>query len=171
MRLALITLLAACGSPSADRVETAPDPSTCAPATPDDILDREGDYYRCLDATLLEGRGCGAGGYPLGFGAKYADRSFEEIWYDLTPAGQDFFLVVSPCLQERLAAQVTDVSTCDEVWDDGFATHADCYVDSGFCDLPAEDVYVIAAMFDADVYLLDEFTSQLTDVELGCAQL
>ncbi len=152
-----------------DTIEAPPDPSSCAPATPADIRDREGDYYRCLDSTLVGGDGCGTAGYPLGFGAKYADRSFQETWYELTSAGQDFFLAVSPCLQERLAAQVTAASTCDHVWDDGFATHADCYVDSGFCDLPAEDLYVIGTMFDADVYAMDEFTQQLTDVARGCA--
>lgn len=152
-----------------DTTEEAPDPSSCAPATPADIRDRRGDYYRCLDTTLVEGAGCGAEGYPLGFGAKYADRSFDDTWYDLTSAGQDFFLAVSPCLQERLAAEVTAATSCDEVWDDGFATHAGCYVDSGFCDLPMEDLYVIGTMFDADVYTMDEFSGQLTDVALGCA--
>jgi hypothetical protein len=151
--------------------DVTPDPSTCVPATPADIRDRKGDYYRCLDTTLVDGAGCGAEGYPLGFGARYADRSFEETWYDLTSAGQDFFLAVSPCLQERLAARVIAATTCDEVWDDGFATHAGCYVDSGFCDLPTEDLYVIGTMFDADVYTMDEFTGQLTDVALGCAGL
>ena len=152
-----------------DTADTRPDPSTCAPATPEDIRDRQGDYYRCLDTTLIGGVGCGAEGYPLGFGAKYADRSFEETWYELTPAGQAFFLAVSPCLQERLAAQMAADTSCDEVWDDGFATHAGCYVDSGFCELPAEDLLVIGWMFDADVYLLDEFASQLADVAAGCA--
>ncbi|MSQ03860.1 MAG: hypothetical protein EXR71_18560 [Myxococcales bacterium] len=55
------------------------------------------------------------------------------------------------------------------MWDAGFATHAGCYVDSGFCDLPVEDLLVIGWMFDADVYLLDEFASQLIDVAAGCA--
>lgn len=145
--------------------------ATCVPATPEDIRDREGDYYRCLDTTLGGGAGCGPEGYPLGFGARYADRSFEEVWYELSPAGQAFFLAVSPCLQERLAAVVTPETTCDDVWLEGFATHAGCYVDSGFCDLPTEDVIVIGAMFDADVLQLPEFAEQLSDVYEGCAAL
>ncbi len=149
----------------------SPDPAECAPATPDDIRDREGDYYRCLDSTLRGGAGCGAEGYPIGFGAKYADRSFEEVWYELSPAGQAFFLAVSPCLQQRLADVVTADATCDEVWQEGFATHAGCYVDSGFCDLPPEDVLVIGTMFDADVLQLPEFASQLSEVSAGCEAL
>lgn len=154
-------------SPSASTL----DPAECPTATPEDIRDREGAYYRCLDTTLVGGAGCGEEGYPLGFGARYADRSFEETWYDLGPAGQAFFLAVSPCLQERLAAQVGAETTCDEVWDMGFATHAGCYVDSGFCELPAEDVMVIAAMFDPEVEALPEFAAQLSEVFDTCAEL
>lgn len=159
----MLLLLLACAP------DPTPAPSTCAPATPDDIREREGDYYRCLDTTLQGGAGCGDAGYPLGFGAKYADRSFDVTWYELSPAGQAFFLAVSPCLQERLAALVTADATCDEVWDDGFSTHAGCYVDSGFCDLPPEDLLVIASMFDDDVQQLPEFATQLADVMSGCA--
>ena len=157
----MLLLLLACATP--------PDPADCAPATPHDIRARHGDYYRCLDTTLVGGEGCGPEGYPLGFGAKYADRSFEETWYTLGPEGQAFFLAVSPCLQARLHDDLRADATCDEVWSAGFATHASCYVDSGFCTLPAADLVVIASMFDADVVDLPEFKTQIADVLAACA--
>lgn len=166
----LLLVLVGCVAAPDDTSEVL-DPSSCPTATPADVQTRRGDYYRCLDTTLLGGAGCGAEGYPLGFGGKYADRSFDETWFDLTAAGQDFFLAVAPCLQERLAAEVSAGSSCAQVWDAGFGAHAACYVDSGFCALPAEDVLVIGAMFDPDVYALDEFTAQFEDVTAQCAEL
>lgn len=164
----MLILLLAC-DPSSDS-GGAPDPSTCAPATPDDIRERKGDYYRCLDTTLVGGAGCGAEGYPLGFGARYADQSFDVTWYELGKEGQAFFLAVSPCLQERLAERVSAEATCDEVWDAGFGTHADCYVESGFCDLPVEDLAVIAVMFDAETMLMPEFQEAIGEVTTRCAK-
>ena len=167
----LLLLLMGCATaPDDSGAGLLPDPASCPPATPADVQTRRGDYYRCLDATLMGGAGCGAAGYPLGFGGKYADRSFDETWFDLTDAGQAFFLAVAPCLQEQLAAQVEPETSCALVWDSGFGTHAGCYVDSGFCALPAEDVLVIGAMFDADVYALDAFTAQFAAVSAACAE-
>lgn len=161
------------GEKTASETDSAPlpGPESCAPATPENILERKGDYYRCVDTTLVAGAGCGTEGYPLGFGAKYADRSFDVTYDKLSPAGQDFFRAVSPCLQKELAVQLSASTACKEVWDDGFATHAGCYVASGFCDLPIGDWFIIGAMFDGAVYKLDEFASQLNDVAAGCAAL
>jgi hypothetical protein len=161
----LLLLAGGCADPE----PTPLDPADCVVATPDDVQERRGDWYRCLDTTLRGGRGCGPDGYPLGFGAKYADRSFDEAFDDLGPEGRDFFLAVAPCLQERLAERVTADATCDEVWDAGFSTHAGCYLDSGFCALPPADLLVLAGMFDPDVGELPEFQQQMTEVAELCA--
>ena len=147
----------------------APVPADCTPATAADVRTRAGDYYRCVDRTLQDGAGCGRGGYPLCFGAKYADRSFFETWDGLSPAGQDFFVAVSPCLQARMAESIEPGSTCDAVWELGFSTHADCYVESGFCDLPTDDLLAINAMFDDADRELPEFGDQTSDVLAACA--
>lgn len=162
----LLTLLACDPAP---RDSAAPE-AACTPATPEDIRTRRGDYYRCLDSTLVGGEGCGAEGYPLGFGARYADRSFDETWDTLGPEGQAFFLAVSPCLQSRLAGSVTAASTCDEVWSAGFATHAGCYVESGFCDLPTDDLAAIVDSFDAETMELPEFADTLLEVAEACLE-
>ena len=164
----MLIFLLACG-PVADG-GSGPDPATCEVATPADIRERTGDYYRCLDTTLVGGAGCGAEGSPLGFGARYADQSFDVTWYELGKAGQAFFLAVSPCLQERLAERVTAGATCEEVWEAGFGTHADCYVESGFCELPVEDLAVIAGMFDAETVALPEFQAAIGEVTARCAK-
>lgn len=160
-------LLAACAEPGPPPADL--DPADCVVATPDDVPERRGDWYRCADATLAGGAGCGADGYLLGFGAKYADRAFDVTFDAMGPAGRDFFLLVAPCLQEELAADLTADTACADVWDVGFATHAGCYLDSGFCALPPADLLTLAGMFDPDVGELPEFQAQMAEVAAGCA--
>lgn len=145
------------------------DPADCVVATPEDVRDRRGDWYRCLDTKLAGGDGCGPDGYPLGFGAKYADKSYDEVWDRMSADGQAFLLGVGPCLQERLAAEVTAGTTCGAVWDLGFGTHAACYVDAGFCDLGPADLLAVAEMIEEDAAALPELQEQFTEVSAACA--
>jgi hypothetical protein len=161
----MLTWLLACAPDPAPPLDEA---ESCVPATPEDVQERRGDWYRCLDTTLAQGEGCGPEGYPLGFGAKYADRSFDMTYDELGPDGQAFFVLVASCLQQELATRVTPQTTCAEVWDLGFATHADCYVESGFCALPTADLLVVASMYDPDLGALPEFQASLVDVAAGC---
>ncbi|MEQ1572089.1 MAG: hypothetical protein ABMA64_41055 [Myxococcota bacterium] len=147
------------------------DPADCVPATVDDVLDRTGDYYRCLDTQLAGGEGCGAAGYPLGYGAKYADRYLTETYPAVSPEGQEFLRAVAPCLQVELAAWVTADASCDAVWDHGFATHAGCYADHGFCGLDIADAVAIAAAVDEADRALPEADAQTTELLERCAAL
>lgn len=162
----MLLWLLACGDP--DAAPPLPDPADCAVATPADVQETRGDWYRCVDATLADGAGCGPDGYLIGFGAKYADRAFDVSFDRMGPAGQDFYLRVAPCLQERLAADLRADTPCADVWDVGFATHAGCYVDSGFCALPPADLLTLASLFDPDVGQLPEFQAQMTEVAARC---
>lgn len=140
----------------------------CAPATEADILERRGDYYRCLDDWL---GGCGEQGYPLGYGARYADRYLDEVRAEVSPAGQAFLDTVSVCLQQEMAAFVADdVPSCDAVWDHGFSSHPDCYVDSGFCEVDLESQLAIAAAVDPADQDLPEQQEQVLDVATRCAE-
>ena len=163
----MLAWLLACGAP--DDPPPALDPADCPVATPDDVQDTRGDWYRCADATLAGGDGCGPDGYLLGFGAKYADRAFDESFDQMGPAGRSFYLLVAPCLQARVAATLRADTACEDVWDVGFGIHAGCYVDSGFCTLPPADLLTLAALFDPDVGQLPEFQAQMTEVATLCA--
>lgn len=52
------------------------------------------------------------------------------------------------CLQNALVADATGAagasSTCEDLKTKAFATHANCYVDSGLCDLPVGDLKKIS---------------------------
>lgn len=146
-----------------------PDPTLiCTPASPDDILERKGDYYRCLDDQLIGGEGCGPEGYPLGYGRKYADRFFDLVYPEISPIGQVFLEQVSICLQSEMAAWVTSETACTAVWDHGFETHPPCYLESGFCDVPFADVAAIAAAVDPEDQALPEAQEQMAQILAGC---
>ncbi|MCA9490657.1 MAG: hypothetical protein KC621_12085 [Myxococcales bacterium] len=153
-------LLMACAS-------TEPAPEPCVPATEADILERRGEYYVCLDARL---GGCGEDGYPLGYGAFYAERYLLEVRPLVSEAGQAFLDAVSVCLQQDMAAFATDASTCDEVWDHGFSSHPDCYVASGFCEVDLESQLAIADAVEPEDTELPEQQEQVLEVAIRCLE-
>jgi hypothetical protein len=142
-------------------------PAPCTPASTDDILDRRGAYYVCLDEAL---GGCGEDGYPLGYGARYAERYLLEVRPEVSPAAQAFLDEVSVCLQQRMAAFVTDETTCAQVWEHGFSTHPDCYVDSGFCAVDLDSQVAIADAVDPADRQLPEQQEQVLEVARRCVE-
>lgn len=158
----LALILLACGG------ETEETPEPCVPATEADILERRGAYYVCLDAAL---GGCGEDGYPLGYGAFYAERYLVEVRPTVSAAGQAFLDAVSVCLQQDMAAFVTETATCDEVWDHGFSSHPDCYVDSGFCEVDLDSQLAIADAVEPEDQELPEQQEQVLEVALRCLEL
>ena len=122
----------------------------CTYASPDDPPEAAAAWYACVDERVQDGEGCGPDGYLLGFGGKYAERYMVEVRPGLSEAGQAFLDGVLVCLQEGLAAGMSDDPTCDAIETAGFGAHAPCYEANGFCDLPIEDVARIAAAIDAE---------------------
>lgn len=127
-----------------------PDWHDCRYASPDDPPEDADAWYSCVDQRVQDGEGCGADGYLLGFGGKYAERYMVDVRPELSEAGQAFLDGVLVCLQEGLAAGMSDDPTCAEIETAGFGAHAPCYAANGFCDLPIEDVARIAAAIDAE---------------------
>ncbi len=149
----------------------APSPSDegvdCVPATIETFADDPGAYYRCVDAYL---GGCGPDGYPLGYGAYYAEKYMGDTWDALSEDGQRFLIEVGVCLHETLATQLTADSTCDEVWDLGFDAHPDCYVDAGFCELPLTDTLAIAGAVEPEDQALPEQNAQVAAIAEACTE-
>lgn len=57
--------------------------------------------------------------------------------------GQTVLFNIRSCLQQTLEAQ--EGLTCATVRDFAIGSHYDCYVQSGYCQLPSEDKALIAA--------------------------
>ncbi|KAF9016318.1 hypothetical protein BDZ89DRAFT_408299 [Hymenopellis radicata] len=93
------------------------------------------DFYPCLD-TIYK---CGADGYPLGYGNKFC-TAFKDSRSEFSPKGQQWISDVMFCLQTALQPFGSSATVdCEELSGSAFASHAKCYVDTGFCTLPPSD--------------------------------
>lgn len=165
-RWSLLCAVLGCGGPGAP----IPQPADCAPAAPDDLLQRRGDYYRCVDRGLAGGEGCGPEGYPLGYGARYADRFVDEIHSALSVDGQRFLEATGACLQQRMAGWITAGSSCGEVWATAFEDHPGCYLESGFCALSLSDALIVSAAVEPEDLELPEQQAQVEAIAQGCLE-
>ena len=106
----------ACPNPAAE----AAVPSDCA------------FYTDCLESTFM----CGPDGYPLGYGDKYCERFLDNKHY-FTEEGQAWIDGTLVCLKEALVETVEepDGIDCEQVKKTAFASHVDCYINNGFCEL------------------------------------
>lgn len=134
---------------------------TCA-----DYIEREDcaqcDYYLCRDAEAATA--CGADGYYRGFGYAYCERYLEVTTARLSPAGQRFAHDVRRCLMQAMEATIPVDAACPDVQAAAYASHPDCYVASGFCELPWRDWVAIAAT----IRPADASFREMIDTALRC---
>ena len=95
-------------------------------------------YTDCLEAKYH----CGPDGYPVGYGNKYCEK-FLEHRDEFSDAGQQWIDGTLTCLKKALEPDMitSETETCDKVNDDAFASHVQCYVDNGFCDLAFDGLH------------------------------
>jgi len=120
----------------------------CPISTPEDATLNPGEPYRCADNFQNNSQGCGADGYALGYGAKYAEIFMWETYEIVEPSTQEFLVQNLICLQDRFIFDTTPQMTCDELWSHAFASHVECYIESGACDLPVVDLARIFASIE-----------------------
>jgi hypothetical protein len=77
------------------------------------------------------------------------------------------------CLQVSLVPEATGLnpSTCHELEEKAFRSHAECYVDNGFCELGFDDWRAIVEIVDLRT-LFESFDAFKATVEaaFGCAE-
>lgn len=76
--------------------------------------------------------------YAINFGKHYCEK-YSAAFPSFSKAGQQWIGMVRKCLQQKLADQVGTAVTCTDLKEKAFASHPDCYVQSGLCDLPFLD--------------------------------
>ncbi|KAJ7599184.1 hypothetical protein C8J56DRAFT_1093536 [Mycena floridula] len=124
-------------------------------------------------ATCLESRyKCGKDGYPSGYGEKYC-QAFSTERNLLTLQGQKWMLDTMHCLQDALVPEAVDSSstTCDNLADIAFKSHAPCYLGSGLCTLSPKDWIAILQIVDFRTLFRtwDAFEATVQAVE-GCVE-
>jgi hypothetical protein len=64
------------------------------------------------------------------------------------PEGQAWLTRVGQCLQEKLSKRLYDgTESRSKVIEIAIASHAECYLETGACDVPVSDLSVIASTF------------------------
>jgi hypothetical protein len=123
-------------------------------------------YTDCLEAKYQ----CGADGYPIGYGFHFCTK-FAESKSILSTAGKAWISDTMLCLQKALVPEATGaagaVTTCADLKTKAFATHADCYVDSGLCSLPISDWEKVAVDIVGPGTLVESFDALKATASVG----
>lgn len=111
------------------------------------------DYYLCREAQTAN-NGCGPTGYYEGFGDHYC-RLYKDVVADkLSPHGQQFAYKVRRCLMVTMEKTIPLESSCSDVKAAAYASHQQCYIDAGFCQLSMGDrIAVLASISPKDLDL------------------
>ena len=117
-------------------------------------------YYDHLSAALS----CPADGYLLSFGARYC-KKFERDMSRFTRAGWETVSAIRFCLQQKLEA--TRELSCANVGAVGTASHVDCYVEGGFCEMDFWDSAALTSVV-WPALLTSEMSGVPAQVEREC---
>jgi hypothetical protein len=135
-----------------------------------DIPGHESVFYTCAEESADLGRGCGADGYLLGYGSKYAQRFYKQARPRMTVRGQKWIDDVLVCLQHDLRDAIDATTSCDDIWTIAFDSHPSCYTRSGFCTLSPLDVAQVIWTIDAKDWLSRDASRQVLTTALGCGR-
>jgi hypothetical protein len=106
-------------------------------------------FYDCVESNC----GCGAQGYPLGYGKKYC-QIFSN--YPFTGMGGKWRDATLRCLQRALIPfSKCPPTTCEILKTKAFDSHPFCYTSSGVCFLNPKDLLGILAITYGDVLTMD----------------
>lgn len=131
------------------------------------------DYYLCVEANHQ----CGAGGYPVGYGYKYCNRSLFGLLQEMqSEVGRQWVVKTVRCLQTKLNDEIGSAGagrgamamSCDQIRQTALDSHPDCYVDSGFCEMPMADKMKIFNTVKSEL-LSSSTVSQATKTLSRCA--
>jgi|SRR6185312_611208 len=100
--------------------------SVCAPS------DQSCDYYACKAQELH----CLPSDYPVKFGYRLCQRYLADQ-NQASEALRAWLPSVRECLQEKF--ETLKIISCQKIEHAAFATHVECYVQTGFCQLSASD--------------------------------
>jgi len=136
---------------------------SCVPASPTCRIGIEDccGFYDCLERNC----GCGAEGYPLGYGKKYC-QIFSN--YPFSGNGNRWRDATLRCLQRSLIPfSQCPPTDCSLLKTKAFDSHPFCYSHSGVCFLSPKDLLGILAITYGDVLTLDGI-QQILDTFRKC---
>lgn len=145
--------------------QAAADPVTsCAVVDANAIAGHEAAFYQCAEDTLQ----CGPNGYLVGYGTRYAQRFYRHTRPWMSAEGKRWLDATLVCLQERLRERIDASTSCVDVRTIAFDSHPECYVESGFCELPLTDLFAVAATIDGRDWLSRDALRQVSTTAHAC---
>jgi hypothetical protein len=152
----------ACGAASENLFVFADPVKRCAAPTLESIPGHEAEFYACAERWVGDGQGCGAKGYLLGYGQRYAEKFYVQTRPRMSAKGKVWLDHVLVCLQTDLREAIDIDTSCDDIRRTAFDQHPHCYAESGFCTLPLRDVLQVPATIDGnDLFSRDGFRQLL----------
>ncbi|KAH0835686.1 hypothetical protein J3R83DRAFT_9460, partial [Lanmaoa asiatica] len=148
--------------------DPVPGPPSTDPACANPPLDQCAFYANCLESRYH----CGPNGYPIGYGGHFCQKFSDNR--DLFDArGQQWVTDVMHCLQLVLVGDAIDATptTCQALDAQAFASHAPCYVSTGFCTLSVQDWATVLEIVDITTVLSswDSFKATIETLA-GCGE-
>lgn len=121
------------------------------------------DYYLCLDAAFS----CSSNNYLSRFGYKYCHHFDTEVYSHLTSNGQAWLDRVKFCLQESIENyeqfdwSTPNTTQCRRLHRRSVSSHSNCYVQTGYCELPGNDRRKIRQVILPSLWQPDLFAEAL----------
>lgn len=104
------------------------------------------EYYLCRE----KANPCGPKGYFIGFGYRYCYASREKFADKMTENGKVWLVNVAQCLRDK--TELAPIETaCDRIKSTVVNSHSDCYLKTGFCDLPKSDRLKVIELVSREV--------------------
>jgi hypothetical protein len=122
-------------------------------------------YYISCSEAFLE---CAPTSYPIAYGEKNCLK-FQNNLGIFSAAGQSFIWATMHCLQLALVATTTCDSTCDSLTAAAFASHPQCYIQSGFCSIGIFEQIKVLLVVGSDLFTGQAMQQALQTGE-GCGQ-
>ena len=124
------------------------------------FIDHSCDYYLCKEEQFR----CGKNGYPLKFGYPNC-KKYVHAHKDFKQRAQLFLSTVRICLQEELeSAKAKNCKALNRV---SYDSHVQCYVESGFCELPFGQKMKIASIVRKDIFLVTSIRTA-NEINFAC---
>ncbi len=128
------------------------------------------DFYLCQDKK----NPCGVDGYNLSFGYKYCSGSQFSLLKNMqTATGKKWVRQVISCLQRKsltvsklLNGNLSTNLRCEKIQSESFNSHPDCYVESGFCELPLQEKMHIVALIKNEIFTQNTFSEAANILKL-----
>ncbi|MFK7823564.1 MAG: hypothetical protein AB8G05_05375 [Oligoflexales bacterium] len=127
-----------------------------------EVLNNSCEYYLCKEMQTP----CGGKGYNIDFGYRYCLKYQNDKHY--SSQGKDWLYAVRGCLQEKLNELRPDIM-CVDLKKQAIASHYQCYIDEGYCELPLADKRRVLRTAATSIFNFDVLLSGLRILR-KCAQ-